>query len=347
MKPVVAFLFVALAGTVFGQKKITMTVKENSVPCRRMMEQVCLQVMKEGSTEWELFYDKIKGFDYEQGYRYEIVIVETPRPEPVPQDLSKYTYSLDKIISKTAVGSSTGENVRTGMTNLEVLELNGLALNTDDLFFAFSEDGKSIVGKSGCNAFNLPIEWNSRKTKIKTGSGMHTMMACQDPAKQQLETDFLAAVTNKKFKVQHKNGRLIWKKGMKQILVLDTLVPMPQVVEKSVRTGWDYFQGKELRVIQLNGTNYSIDLTAKLTFSNNSFTGNDGCNQVSGSLKSDGHSISFGQVVSTKMMCQGPAADIERQVLAVLNTSGLTMDFAERVLNIYDAKGTLVMMLAD
>lgn len=339
-------MFMTLAGSVFGQKKIKMTVKENSVPCRRMMEQVCLQVMREGSTEWELFYDKIKGFDYEQGYRYEIVIIETPRPEPVPQDLSKNTYSLDKIISKTAVGSSsTGESVQTGMNNLEVLELNGLALNTDDLYFNFSEDGKSIVGKSGCNAFNLPIEWNSKKTKIKTGSGMHTMMDCEDPAKQQLETSFLAAVTNKKFKVQHKNGRIIWKKGMKQILVLDTLVPMPQMAEKPMRTGWDYFQGKELRVIQLNGTSYTTD--AKLTFSSNSFTGNDGCNQVSGSLKSDGRTISFGNVVSTKMMCQGPAAEIERQVLAVLNASGLTMDFAERVLNIYDSKGKLVMMLAD
>lgn len=344
MKAFAAFLFVVLAGAVFGQKKITMTVKENSVPCRRMMEQVCLQVMKEGSKEWELFYDRIQGFDYEQGYRYEIVIIETPRPEPVPQDLSRNTYSLDKIISKTAVGSSTGESMRTGMTNLEVLELNGLALNTDDLFFSFSEDGKSIVGKSGCNSFNLPIEWNSKKTKIKTGSGMHTMMACADPAKQQLETNFLAAVTNKKFKVQHKNGRIIWKKGMKQILVLDTLVPMPQAAEKPMRTGWDYFRGKSLRVIQLNGTNYTTD--AKLTFLDNSFAGSDGCNQVSGSLKTDGHSISFGQVVSTKMMCQGPPAEIERQILAILNSSGLTMDFAERVLNIYDSKGKLVMMLA-
>ena len=52
----------------------------------------------------ELFYDRIDGFDYEQGYVYKLKIERydawPDRAEP-PQDASRYGYRLIETISKT------------------------------------------------------------------------------------------------------------------------------------------------------------------------------------------------------------------------------------------------------
>lgn len=47
----------------------------------------------------EYFYDSIRGFDYQEGYDYEITVKKQMR-EDVPADASTYTYTLVDIISK-------------------------------------------------------------------------------------------------------------------------------------------------------------------------------------------------------------------------------------------------------
>jgi heat shock protein HslJ len=48
-------------------------------------------------------------------------------------------------------------------------------------------------------------------------------------------------------------------------------------------------------------------------------TGNSGCNQYSGTYRTDGSSIRITNVASTMMMCAGPGADIEAPFLKGLN----------------------------
>ena len=55
----------------------------------------------------ELFYDEIKGFDYEQGFIYRLEVVRYdawPDMEKPPQDASRYGYRLIRIISRTPAG---------------------------------------------------------------------------------------------------------------------------------------------------------------------------------------------------------------------------------------------------
>ena len=52
----------------------------------------------------KLFYDRIDGFDYEQGYVYKLKIERYdawPDREEPPQDASRYGYRLIETISKT------------------------------------------------------------------------------------------------------------------------------------------------------------------------------------------------------------------------------------------------------
>ena len=52
----------------------------------------------------KLFYDRIDGFDYEQGYVYKLKIERYdawPGQEEPPQDASRYGYRLIETISQT------------------------------------------------------------------------------------------------------------------------------------------------------------------------------------------------------------------------------------------------------
>jgi heat shock protein HslJ len=325
-----------------AQRTIRMIVHEEPKDCRRMTEMTCLQVQIDGAKEWTLFYDKIKGFDYEPGYRYEIVVTETPRPEPVAQDLPRNNYKLEKIVSKTAITSGTADS-----PVWKVLSINGLQLNSDEFYFDFNEDSTMLAGKSGCNQFTVPVKFNSKRTKFTTGTATSTLMACADDAMKQ-ETDFLSSLQNKKFKIRSSNEQVVYRKGwFRNVFVTEQFTPFAKN-SMTMDSPWDKFDGKTMKLIQLNGKSVKGS-EAQLVFdtANGRFTGNNGCNRISGNFTAEGTAIGFSGVVSTKMACVDEnMQQTERQMMQILNSPGLSYDFAERVLNIYDGSGTLVMMLA-
>lgn len=58
----------------------------------------CLQVTKPNGNP-ELFYSSIEGFNYQEGFDYQIEVSSTPIPNP-PADGSSVKYTLVKIISQ-------------------------------------------------------------------------------------------------------------------------------------------------------------------------------------------------------------------------------------------------------
>lgn len=66
--------------------------------------QSCFLIKYKPTEEWQYFYSDIQGFHYEPGYEYLLLLQRTERKN-IPQDASKYIYTLKKIISKTAVKS--------------------------------------------------------------------------------------------------------------------------------------------------------------------------------------------------------------------------------------------------
>jgi len=333
--------------TLFGQKTIRMTVKEECVPCRRMMPMTCFQVQMNGSKTWELFYERIAGFEYVPGNRYVIDVIETERPGPVPQDLSKYLYKLDKVISVTPMISGSE-----GMM-YKVIRMNGKEVVNADVAFSFDSTFQQISGKSGCNQFHAPIKMNKKQTKVCVKAGASTKMACQD-IQAAIEDEFLKSISDKKFKISHEGNLMIWKAKKKEVFVMEgSPKPLPQDPAatsggKPERTPWNFFNQQELKLIQLDGVSVpDSKARLKMDVSTNSFTGSNGCNRISGGLVTTRNTVAFLDVISTKMMCTDElVATNERRFMEILGTKGLTVDFAERVLNIYDPSGKLVLMFA-
>lgn len=327
-----------------SQTKLTFVVHEESKPCRRMMEQTCLQIQRKGSKTWELFYENIKGFEFVAGYRYVIEVIETPRPEPVPQDLSKNMYSLSKIISKTPVF------VKLDVSDYQVMRLNGKDVSSNAIMFGFDSTFTNLVGFAGCNRFSIPVSFNSKKSKMITKAGVATKMSCGDVL-DKLENEVLNSLNSRKFKVTKMGDLLILKFKGKEIVAFMPVLPMPPVQDEAVsrpeKTAWNYFNGRELRLIQMDGvTQKNSNATLLLDADNKGFSGNNGCNRMNGTLVTDRNKVWFKNIITTKMMCADVAATTEQRIMEIFRMDGLTVDFAEHVLNIYDPSGKLVLMYA-
>lgn len=180
--------------------------------------------------------------------------------------------------------------------------------------------------------------------------GMATKMSCGERL-DKVEQEILQSLTNKKFKVSKVGEMLIFKIKGKEIFAL-MAAPAVQPVDviemgRPEKTAWNFFNGRELRLIQMDGvTLKSSNATLLLDADNKRFSGNNGCNRMNGILVMDRNKVWFKDIVTTKMMCADFAATTEQRVMEILRMDGLTVDFAEQVLNIYDPSGKLVLMFA-
>lgn len=63
----------------------------------------CMLVKEKGDDTWNTWaLEGIKGFNYEKGYDYELLVTKTTYANP-PADGGAYGYSLIQIVSKTAI----------------------------------------------------------------------------------------------------------------------------------------------------------------------------------------------------------------------------------------------------
>ena len=81
---------------------ITLYVDSEQVDCVGVAPQKCLRVKTDPDGEWQLFYAPIEGFEYEEGFVYELKVNSFDVPNP-PADGSSIRYELVEVVSKEAV----------------------------------------------------------------------------------------------------------------------------------------------------------------------------------------------------------------------------------------------------
>lgn len=114
MKLQITFLLLLFATILFScennngdLKQTTIMVASKKVDCEGLIMQKCLLIREVDKQNWNFIYDGIKGFDYKEGFEYEILILEEHIENP-PQDGSSILYTLIKVISKV---EKTSENL--------------------------------------------------------------------------------------------------------------------------------------------------------------------------------------------------------------------------------------------
>lgn len=89
-------------GEEYITEEILIRVNSYTETCQGLAEMQCLLIQKGeqiGTEEWEYFYDSIKGFEYEEGYRYDLDVKITQVVNP-PADASSLRYELIRLIRK-------------------------------------------------------------------------------------------------------------------------------------------------------------------------------------------------------------------------------------------------------
>ncbi|WP_026463146.1 DUF4377 domain-containing protein [Adhaeribacter aquaticus] len=86
-------------------KEVTLRVNSYRQNCQGEGVLNCYLVQdgkKIGTQNWDLFYNEIEGFDYEEGFIYDLKVRKENVPNP-PADGSSFKYKLIKILNKQKV----------------------------------------------------------------------------------------------------------------------------------------------------------------------------------------------------------------------------------------------------
>jgi heat shock protein HslJ len=119
----------------------------------------------------------------------------------------------------------------------------------------------------------------------------------------------------------------------------------PAATEAAKPDPWAFIAKKRWGLIQLNGrTLTQSSIWMEFDTAQKRFSGNGGCNRLSGNYEADSVQIAFQQVISTRMACIDDSAnERESTFLRLLNEHTYTFDIADQTLNLYDS-GKVVLM---
>lgn len=178
-KSQISIFLLVLIGCTFTQHTDQLTAKESAtkqphemkndekiywvnslrVPCTGVGAQRCLQIQRGETMQpdgWESFYSSIQGFEFEEGYQYQLVVREDSLPaEQVPADASSIQYTLVRVLNK-----QFDPTVR--LNDIWMLEtLNGQPIDSAQLvkqpYLEIHLADRQVMGHDGCNNFNGTI----------------------------------------------------------------------------------------------------------------------------------------------------------------------------------------------
>lgn len=161
------------------QSKI-LIVADRLENCVGVGPQTCMLIKENPEDEWTYFYDQIEGFEYEEGYTYELLVDIIPIENPAA-DASSLRYELKNVISKTPSVDQSDL-----LKEWTVIKMKGLDNLSSSPTLLFQEDALTIAGFAGCNNyFSSFILSNNTLSFENTGS---TRKMCPDMT---VETVFL------------------------------------------------------------------------------------------------------------------------------------------------------------
>ncbi len=93
-------LGVALTGCSEPTDNTRLWIGPERVECEGVAPMMCLQVAKSEDGDYQLFYDTIEGFDYQEGTSY-VIDVSITEVENPPADSSSLQYTLVEIVEES------------------------------------------------------------------------------------------------------------------------------------------------------------------------------------------------------------------------------------------------------
>jgi len=158
----------------------TWEISDSYVNAQRLGKLKCLQIKTDKKNKWEYLNTSIRGFDYQEGYRYRIRVKQTKQ-----KDIDTIDYSLVEIISKEKTNELPSVAAFLARFKWNLLQLNGKDVTDSKASIGFDAKNGTVAGTTGCNNF-----WGNFSIKGNQISFRHlasTMRACNGA---NIENDF-------------------------------------------------------------------------------------------------------------------------------------------------------------
>ncbi|MFJ8645146.1 META domain-containing protein [Streptomyces sp. NPDC093546] len=203
-----------------------------------------------------------------------------------------------------------------------------------------------VTGNYGCNHFNARADIDGDTITI-SDPGM-TEMACEGNV-QSFE-DALRSALDGPLKAALDKGRLTLTTAQGDTVVLSERRPAPLTgttwTVESLTSGQAASslpagaEGKAHFTVTEDGGKDGGTNGGRVRGKEGSIRGNLGCNSFTATVTTEGQTITFGRVTSTRKLCPGPAMDVERALLKVMEgTATYTIDHRTLTLTAPDGTG--------
>lgn len=301
----------------------TVYVAPYMTECFGETTQSCMLVKEDPGGEYTFFYDQIEGFDYQEGYEYELRIREeiidssTEGGQSVKWVLIEVVNQLpvEQIFSLSGIEGKLWQlksYLDTSGSLVEVLP--------DTTITAIFLQGK-LEGNAGCNNYFGSYKLDADQLAFsEIGS---TDMFCNEPdGVMDQETGYLEALAaSAAYKFSQDRLQLFGVNG-ETIMVYDRVAPKPLI-----GTIWslEFFNDGV-------GSYTSVDPQTSITTifnADNTVEGNSGCNTFTSTYSQSENSLSIGTIALTRMYCAEPEGVMEQEkafLAALENSSTYTID---------------------
>ncbi len=136
----------------------------------------------------EYFYDTIQGFDFEEGYEYDLLVERTERAS-VPADANKYVYTLVEQVSKTpALGNTLTQSAWQWKETLYSNDDVVLPTAPEKFVLTFQDDAR-FGATTDCN--NVFGSYEATDYELSFGQIAATRKACIGDSQESVFTGML------------------------------------------------------------------------------------------------------------------------------------------------------------
>lgn len=278
------------------------------VDCEGEGPQKCMLVKENPQDEYQLFYDQIEGFDYEEGYEYELE-VEAAQIENPPAGGSSLKWTLVRILNKQSVPVAAEGEIKTIYVGSEMVDCEGVAPqkcmlvkeNPEDEYTLFYDQIEGFEYEAGYE-YELLVQQEQVENPPADASSIRWV---------------LVSVESK-----------------------EPVGDMEAVQLEGTEWVLDSYLNQEGQLVEsLAGTFTSAN------FEDGQVNGNASCNNYFGGYELDGSSISIGPLASTEMFCGNPPGVMDQE-MAFLSAMGSAAEFKIDAgqLVVFDEGGEMILV---
>ena len=304
----------------------TVYIGPELVDCVGEAPQKCMQIKENPQDEYQLFYDQIEGFDYEEGYEYELLIMEENIENP-PADASSIKWTLVEVVNKTpmqpvetAPDTTEAElpqegQVITMYVGPELVDCVGVAPQTcmqvkmspDANYTLFYDQIKGFEHESGYEYELLVLVEQVENPPADASTISYTLVEEVSKTAAEVETKTLETTDLE-------------------------------------GTTWSL-----LSYLTPDGNTHELLPDTRITaeFNDGQIAGTAGCNNYFGTYELDGNSLTIGPSGSTMMFCAPEEVMLQETAYLAILSSVTSYETVGNQLHLLNGAGDTVLLFAD